>query len=337
MYTPGQRGKALNLSAYLDSLLDKSYITFKDKYCGYIARLGQCKNGHCYLKVIYCGKEWCWNCREIFHNRRIARWWPKVMTMGSFGSFVFTIPKEMREFYKDREHLSELRRYLNRRFKQLYPGIKALCRWHWFGNEKHDVYKPHFNVLVSNFGKLPKKELEKIKRNYKNALERYTGIKLNGKVDVYYHYSSPEGIKKECKKRHEKLTDEKAQERYQNTLLHKLWYLTKATFTVYNQELAKKLKNYPASSVWGRFRKLTYEEIKTMKKQKKAYFGRLKKLDLLMSGHCPACGNKVHWLKNFCRGTLSSHGQKIGAGYYYLPEIQKNAHRGSYRRFIKGR
>ena len=286
-------------------------------YCGQYAKVGRCENGHQYIKVIYCGKEWCGNCRQIAHNRRIARWLPKAMTMKAFGYFIFTIPMELREFYKDKKHLSELRSYLRRRLKQIYPDIKALCRWHWFGDNPY-IYHPHLNIMVSSFEKLSKEELEKIKHDYKKALERFTGIKLDKKIDVYYHYYSVEGFRKEYEQKHKKLTDQEALELYKKALWHKLKYITRATFTVYNKELAEKLKNYRNSSVWGRFPELSYEEVEELAKQREAHANVSQDLILLESGHCPICGGKIRWLKGLYPGSLSSYGEEVGAGYYRL-------------------
>ena len=287
-------------------------------YCGKYAKVGRCENGHQYIKVIYCGKEWCRNCREQSHNRRIARWLPKAMVMKSFGYFIFTIPLEMRQHYQDKKNLSQLRRYLRRRLKQIYPDLKALVRWHWFGDNPY-VYHPHLNMMVSSFEKLPKKELERIKEDYRKALERFTGIKLNKKVDVYYHYYSSEGFKREYEQKGKKLTDEQAQELYRKALWHKLRYITRATFVIYNQQLAQGLKNYRNSVVWGRFPELSYEEIEKMAKQRDAHCKVSQDLILLESGHCPICGGKIRWLKGLYPGSLASYGKEIGAGYYHLP------------------
>ena len=290
-----------------------------ENYCGQYAKVGRCENGHQYIKVIFCNKEWCENCREQAHNRRIARWLPKALTMQSFGYFIFTIPLEMREFYKDKKQLSRLRSYLRRRLKQIYPDIKALVRWHWFSEKNPCLYHPHLNLLVSCFEKLPKEKLERIKEDYKRALERFTGIKLNKKVDVYYHYYSPEGFKKEAKQKGRELTDEQAQELYQKVLWHKLRYITRATFIVYNRELAEKLKNYRNSVVWGRFPELPYEEVEKMAKQREVFSKVSQDVVMLENGYCPICGGKIRWLKGLYPGSLSFYGKEVGNGYFELP------------------
>jgi len=245
------------------------------------------------------------------------------MTMQAFGYLVFTIPMEMRGFYQEKRNLSELRTYLRRRLKQVYPDIRALCRWHWFSEKNPYLYHPHLNIMVSSFEKLPKKELESIKQDYKKALERFTGIELNKKVDVYYHYYSPEGFKREWAKKHKKLTDDEAQELYQKALWHKLKYITRPTFVVYQRELAEKLKNYRNSTVWGKFPELSYEEVEKLAKEREAHTKIGQDLILIESGHCPICGAKIHWSEDLYPGSLSLYGKEIGNGYYQLPKLAR--------------
>jgi len=324
--------KQRSRSSYLEEHA-KTYINFGkldekrvweggESYCGEYAKVGKCENGHQYIKVIYCGKEWCENCREQTHNRRIARWLPKAMIMESFGYFVFTVPLEMREFYKEKKNLSQLRSYLRRRLKQIYPDVKALCRWHWFGDNPY-IYHPHLNVMIDSFERLSKKELEKIKEDYRKALERFTGVKLDKKVDIYYHYYSVEGFRKEYEQKGKKLTDDEAQELYQKALWHKLKYITRPTFVVYQRELAEKLKNYRNSTVWGKFPELSYEEVEKLAKEREAHTKIGQDLILIESGHCPICGAKIHWSEDLYPGSLSLYGKEIGNGYYQLPKLAR--------------
>ena len=309
------------VSPYLDRQANVA-VSSEKSYCGQYAKVGSCGNGHHFLKVIYCNKEWCTSCREIAHNRRIARWLPKALTMDSFGYFVFTIPLEMREFYRDKKHLSELRTYLRKRLRQIYPDIKALARWHFFGANPY-FYHPHLNVMVHNFEKLPKIELESIKRDYQSALEQFTGIVLDKKVDVYYHYYSLEGFKKQYAEKNKSLTDEQTQELYKKVLWHKLKYITRATFTVYNKELVKKLKNFRNGSTWGKFRELAYEEIEGMAKRKEVYSKGSKELILLEAGHCSVCGRKIEWqqkIKHSVEFLILYKHIEMGNGYYLLGE-----------------
>lgn len=297
------------------------------KYCGEYAKIGICeKCGRQYLKVIFCGKDWCENCRKMTHNRRIARWLPKAMTMQSFGYFVFTIPEEMREFYQEKKYLSELRTYLRRRLKKIYPGIRALTRFHWFGDKDLRKFHPHFNIMIENFEKLPKKELERIKQDYKEALERFTGVGIKKtvtnsktKIDVYYHYYSQEGFKKQYLRKHQKLTDQQAEKIYKKSLFDMVKYIARPTFLVYNRGLAGKLKGFRNSSNWGKFPELSYEDYEDQAKKRELFCDVSKELILLESGSCPHCAGDIRWFKELSSGALSFYGEEIGNGYYHLP------------------
>lgn len=303
-------------SLYLDTYA-KTYMNPQSSYCGEFAKVAKCECGRKYIKLIFCGKEWCPNCQKIFHNRRIARWLPKALTMDSFGYFVFTIPEEVRETYKNKAKLSQLRTYLRRRLKQLYPDINALCRWHWFGDKNPYKYNPHFNIMVASFEKLPKNELKGLKEDYKKALERFSGVKLD-KVNIYFHYYSPEGYRQQYKKKHQRLTDEQAKQLYEKSRWHKVKYITRPTHTIYNPEIASRLKNFRNSSIWGKFAELSYEEIEKMAKKRDNQVDQ--NLTLLQSGRCPKCGKKIKWSEGLYPGSLSKRGKEIGNGYFEIEE-----------------
>jgi len=135
---------------------------------------------------------------------------------------------------------------------------------------------------------------------------------------MYITITTPWKVLKSIDK-HKSLTNEQAQELYKKVLWHKLKYITRATFTVYNKELAKKLKNFRNSSTWGNFRELSYEEVETMAKQREAHSKKVKGLVLLEAGHCPICGGAIRWRGGLYPGSLSYYGKEIGDGYYHLP------------------
>jgi len=116
------------------------------------------------------------------------------------------------------------------------------------------------------------------------------------------------------------MNDEQARELYRKVLWHKLRYITRPTFTVYQEELAKKLKNYRNSSVWGRFRELSYEEVEAMAKKRENNCKVSQDLILLESGHCPKCGGRIRWLSGLFPGTLSHKATELGNGYFELSQ-----------------
>lgn len=266
------------------------------KYCGQYAKVGECEENHQYLKVIFCGKEWCENCRDITHKRRQARLMPKVATMEKAGYFVFTIPEEMREFYQVKENLSELRTYLRRKLKRIFPDLKALSRWHWFGDKDLTKYHPHLNILVDSLQRIDKEIIKELREDYKEALERFTGISLGDK-EVVDHYSFLSGRKR---------------------IYHKLRYITRPTFLVYQRELAFKLKGFRNTSTWGKFRELSPDEIERLAIQREGNTKMKKEVILLSNNLCPCCGKKIRWRKEIYPGSLSSMGKDLGEGYFKL-------------------
>jgi len=266
------------------------------KYCGQYAKVGECEENHQYLKVIFCGKDWCENCREFTHKRRQARLMPKVVTMQRAGYFIFTIPEEMREFYQVKENLSGLRTYLRRKLKRIFPDLKAITRWHWFGDKDLAKYHPHLNILVDSLQKIPQEIIDELREDYKEALERFTGISLGDKeVVAHYHF----------------LTGKKR-------IYHALRYITRPTFLVYQRELAFKLRGFRNTSTWGKFRELSFDELERLAIQREGNTKMKKEVILLSNNLCPCCGKKIRWRKEIYPGSLSFMGKGLGEGYFEL-------------------
>jgi hypothetical protein len=321
-------------------------LTGQEKKCGQWAKVGLCEYGKRFVKILYCGKDWCPNCRERTHNRRIARLLPKVETMAGFGFFTFTMPLELRAAFRDKEKLSELRTYLRRKLKRLHSDLKAINRWHWFGDKSLRLFNPHFNSMIDELQCLESGEIEQLKKDYKRALERISGIEVEktetnpeAKINLYYYYFSPESIKYEFLKKRDRnykiLSKKKRAEMrarlragdsldeiIENTYLairyHRLRYLTRPTFLVYQKELAQVLKGYHNGSVWGKFRELDYEEVEYISKKKEAYSKVSQEVVLLESGCCPECGKKIHWSKKLYPSGIADFGEELGGGYFML-------------------
>jgi len=357
-------------SPYLDRIAKVSFSYVKlnrkgslredGKICGEFAITGKCENGHHYLKILYCGREWCPLCREQSHNRRISRWLPRIAVMKEgFGLFVFTIPEQLRVFYMEKENLSQLRSYIRKRLRQIYgPNLRGLARWHWFSEKNPYKYHPHLNVMLDSFQKLSKEELRQLKEDYKRALERFTGQKIasetnpEGKVDVHYQFVSASSIKEEflkiqrrekkqskiLRKKHIKAIrkrlasgeslDEVCQDIYRAVRYHRLRYITRPTFLQYEAVLAKKLHGFRNCSVWGKnWPKLSYEEIERMAKEWENYERKGLSAILLGQGICPVCGGEIKWdsrgkVKYSNEFLLGYHCEDLGNGYYRIGEKQ---------------
>jgi len=208
--------------------------------CPGYALIGECEEGHFFAKGCICNREWCepgeGRCGGkdgAAHQRRKARWIPKVRKIGDMGRFVFTVPPERRQNYRTKEALGELgiaaKRMLQRR------GYKrGLRRWHLFGEDHRGrqsdygapKYHPHLEVLVD--GKwLGRVRLGAIKRSWANIL-KVPAFRIN----VYYEYIPANDVRRK---------------------LHRVGYALRPTFTDWrwDEPLAYEMLGFHNSQTWG--------------------------------------------------------------------------------------
>jgi len=255
---------------------------FPDCSSGFM--VGDCENGHRYLKVLLCGKEWCPDCGEKWswlHQRRYYRLLPKLKTLakktGGIGYLIITIPLEMREWALNKKHLNAFRRYIIEFMKrQGYEiGIRA---WHWAG-EDGKKWHPHLNLLFESCW-IKEEELNHWKELFTAWLESETGINIPGKtINIWYNYSEVPGKQK-----------------------HWLRYVVKPTLRVFNPVICAIIKGNRNIGTWGDWENKTEQN----------------KIAELENNLCPECKTKLDWhweplhdleyhLNNF---------DEIQAGYY---------------------
>jgi len=291
----------------------------EDHRCGTFTKQGVCEKGHHWVRVLYCGKEWCPVCRKPMHNRRIARLYLKVWRMRSFGYLVITIPEELRMFFKDKDNLNRLRTYIRRKLKRMFPGSRGIMRWHWFGDRDLFRFNPHLNVMIEALEYISPEGLEVLKEDYKAFLERLTGVSLGSKkVDIYYQYYTQKNL---------------GEGRYKAKRFHILKYITRPTFLInpeYDRELrelAKVLKGYRTTTIWGRWEELSEEELEraafewegaVLREMDETGDRRIYDRFLLHSGICPICRTKIRWLKGVSSGGIPRAGEDFGDGFYLV-------------------
>ena len=98
-------------SPYLDYIANVVQSNGLVSKCPGWVTVGECTNGHQFVKEIYCGREWCAVCgadESPAHLRRFSRWIPKAQQLGTMGYFVFTIPEGERYKYRDKASLNYL-------------------------------------------------------------------------------------------------------------------------------------------------------------------------------------------------------------------------------------
>ncbi|MBA7537916.1 hypothetical protein ES705_30188 [subsurface metagenome] len=259
---------------------------------------GECQNGHRFAKELVCGKEWCSRCGEdgsVAHNRRFARWLPKVQQLGTMGYFVFTIPEALRANYRTKKALAALGHKIQELLKS-YGYPRGLRRWHFFG-DKSTKWHPHLNCLVDG-GFVSPAKLDALK----SAYARLLGADV---VDVNYRY---------------RLTPGK--------MVHTLKYVTRATFRDYDWdlEMALELWGFRNMVVWGRGQ-WDGEAVWSLSDLGGEAKAEVEGLDIeainsLVSGVCPVCGLALTWGEALPIGLLDMvDKQSLGAGYWRLADI----------------
>jgi hypothetical protein len=152
--------------------------------CGSLALVGETASGKRIAKRICCGREWCEECREQAHNRRIARIVKRLLQVDPMGYGVITFPEEVRPLMRNPRTLAllgkKLRSLLRKRGYQ-----KIYCRWHFFG-DKSTKHNPHLNVFCDG-GYLPPGQLSDLKDDIRRALLPRSMANQYGK-DLVIHY-----------------------------------------------------------------------------------------------------------------------------------------------------
>ncbi|MBA7712278.1 hypothetical protein ES703_121250 [subsurface metagenome] len=264
------------------------------KKCGLWALLGQCENGHRFAKRLYCGKQWCEECREPTHNRKIARVLPRAQQMKPVGYWVVRPPNQLQPLLKSRL----ARRRFVKRIKDAFRAIgyaRGLTFIHDFG-EQSTKYAFHLNVLVDG-GWLEPQDLDELKRKLRRLIYSKRVVDRWGdKLDINYHYRNTRA-----------------------EIIHTLKYCTKATFLdiEWDEPLASNLHGERYCGWWGRWDEPAKWQLPESARK-------LQSLVSLEQGKCPQCGSPIQWNKRVVPLVLvlAEGGTEITAGYYELPEIR---------------
>jgi len=271
---------------------------------------GKCAEGHRWAKAIFCDKEWCPDCgakHSPVHQRRIARWFDKVMSFDSLGYLVITVPPVARFDFRDKMVLRSYRLAIKRWLCEQRGYKKGLDRWHWLGDChkckgegcKHCKntgagykWNPHLNIFIEE-GYLNKKQFnlligalrEFCTKWIKNNLE----IELDKDVVIHYQYTED-----------------------RNKKAHLLSYVTRATLRHNIEEVRKTVYKFRATNSWG-----TFEPSDQPQTDPGA---------MLEKGVCPCCGNRVHYEKFEALKYFPFHRQDVvnlSCGYVKLPDEVK--------------
>ena len=233
---------------------------------------GICLDGHHFAKQLLCNKEYCLTCGAQWsyaHQRRYFRWLPKLKTMESVYYLVISPPRETWHLFKDKKKLNEFRKYIKR--FMIYKGYeKGLIRWHWYGDCKickgqdescskckgtgaGTEFYPHLNLL---FDAEYINDLCTWKFKFAWKLKKMFGIDI-----------------KQCVVNGKFYNNEKQK-------FHKLRYVTRATFRIYDAQIASLLYRYHTGTTWGNWKgKIDSNDI-----------------DKLEKSTCPLCDKPIEWV-----------------------------------------
>lgn len=214
---------------------------------GYIK--GSCNHEHTFYKAVFCGREYCPDCGRngsLSHQRKVKRWNPKGQEMECMRYMVVTIPEGVRKQFFNTEMLRSFRISFKRKLKRM--GFeRGLMRYHFFGDcsccegkgckickgtGAGQKYHPHLNVLFEG-GYMQPDEFKAFRAEINNYLVSYFKKVSGGKefTPVFHlqYAVTPE---------------EKA---------HKVKYVTRATFRVFDPVVNKLLKGFRAAQTWGQW------------------------------------------------------------------------------------
>lgn len=199
-----------------------------------------------YFKKLYCGREWCECCghdESISHQRRIARAFPKIMSLTTVGYLVVTVPDTLRNEFMNRKILTEFKEYWKRKIKRdlgqktefKNKDICGLIRYHWAGDD-NITFKPHLNILINNSW-IDAETLEKWRHELKYWFKQKFNISAHKvpEANIYYQYTRDKG-----------------------KIYHRLKYITRATLHRFQSPEVKnfflhEMKNFKNTTVFGKF------------------------------------------------------------------------------------
>ncbi|GAI59513.1 unnamed protein product, partial [marine sediment metagenome] len=256
--------------------------------------IGQDEDGNRIAKRIVCGREWCEDCRDISHRRRIARVLPRLMQICPMSYIVITFPLEVRSMMRDPQVLAligkKVRKLLRKR------GYRMVwTRWHFFG--KHgEKYHPHLNVLCDGEWLAPEQLAELKDLIRRKLLPRSMARSIDKDLDIRYAYrQTPKKI------------------------MHTIKYVTKASFEhiEWDEPLASALYGFHNGCFAG-----TWDGPPKWK-----LTGTDKKFNALLSlaeGKHPVSGKPIVWDRRPTPSVLVGMEEPvdIGGGYCLLPPIR---------------
>jgi hypothetical protein len=196
-----------------------------------------------YYKLLTCGKEWCKDCGQmhsITHDRKINAIFPKfkrlILNEGKpVGYLIVTVPKELRNNFRNQKVLNDFRTYWRRKLKRFGANC-GLIRYHWSGEDGYH-WHPHLNILFPQDW-IELETLKNWRAELSNWFKDYFNLNYNPKSNLYYSFTYEIG-----------------------KLNHWVSYVTRPTQIKYNKWNESTIKGYRNTAPFGKFPDPTEEEI----------------------------------------------------------------------------
>lgn len=255
---------------------------------------GVCGNGHTFYKGVFCGREYCPDCGRngsLSHQRRVIRWNPKAQEMNSLRYLVITVPESVRPKFMHTEVLRGFRVAVKRKLKRM-GNERGLMRYHFFGDcpacdgagcrtckgtGAGTKFHPHLNILMEG-GFMSPADFKLFRTELNAFLVRYFKSLTGKVVNPVFHLQ------------YAVTPEDKA---------HKVKYVTRSTFRIFDHAAARVLKGFRSSQVWGQWPDHCKSEYNP------------REAEVLEHGNCPCCKKEgerefVNWKQggNFTKELL---------------------------------
>ena len=240
--TPGEkrakkepRGRALGVSH--EEKIER--LKARQELCGSFSSARYCEGpeSHVFVQKRKCRLPWCPKCREAVHRGRVASLLPKIKKMAAVGQLVLTCPAD--RLPKDVPACEKLTPKITGILKR--RGFdRAIAAWHYFGDKRDGVWRPHVHVLLDH-AYIENELLADIKKAWMDILgvnvsslfgATWRDVLASPLVDIQYKFivsSEKGGVSK---------------------ILHRLRYVTRATFLKAEWAPDRALELYRARTLW---------------------------------------------------------------------------------------
>jgi uncharacterized Zn finger protein (UPF0148 family) len=305
LFDSGDRHRKFNLNIQpsFSSPINKGFLEWIEerdhKQARALERCGdtyvemKCKEGHRFLKRVYCGRMFCPVCGEKgsdVHKRRVKRSLSRLEWGDVWYTIVFTVPEGIRERFKSKEKLTELSRraweVVEVALGSDFQDLGGMVTVHLFGDRSE--FHPHVNVTIP--------------------------ARLRGKVGF------PKGVVRRLKELWAKtlgVVEVVVDVKYKTSKRQKMHWLRYVLRSTCNWERFKRLSQDLREFILflARWHNVRWYGILANCKYRKWLEDHL--VSLLLEEGCPICGRKLFFVAVWEGRSVRKYWIELGCGFYY--------------------